>query len=256
MGGYLDIFSLAGKVSIVTGAGRGLGLGIATALAGGGSDLMLVARTEDQLREAAQSLTREFGVRIETIQADLTTADLPGIVRETVARLGRLDILANNAGINIVKPFLEVTEKDYDGVVNIQLKAAYFMAQAAAREMVKAGGGKIINLASLTSKIGILNISAYGSAKGGIFSMTKALAHELAPHNINVNAVAPGYIRTFMSERAFANKEIYDWMLSRIPMGRFGTAADIGNAALFLASSASDYITGEVVYVDGGWMAA
>jgi len=140
--------------------------------------------------------------------------------------------------------------------MQLQLKSVYFMTQAAAREMLKVGGGKIVNLASLASKIGVPNISIYGAAKGGIFSLTKSLAMELAPHNINVNAVAPGYVRTFMTEKAFTDKKTYDYMLSRIPMKRFGTAADIGNAALFLASPASDYITGEVVWVDGGWMAA
>ena len=170
--------------------------------------------------------------------------------------MGRLDILVNNAGGNLRKSFLEVSEEDYKAIMALQLKSAYFIAQAAAREMVKAGGGKIINLASLTSKIGIPSISIYGAAKGGIFSPTKSLARELASHNINVNAVAPGYERTFMSEKASADKKTYDWMLSRIPMNRFGTADEMGHTALFLASPVSDYITGEVIYVDGGWMAA
>ncbi|MEM5787124.1 MAG: glucose 1-dehydrogenase [Syntrophobacteraceae bacterium] len=257
MGNYLDIFSLGGKVSLVTGGGRGIGFGIAKALAGAGSDLMLVARSESQLRESAQSLSREFGRRVEILPADVSKSEtVAHIVEETVARFGRIDILANNAGSNIRKPFLEVTEEDYEAVIRIQLKSAYFLAQAAAREMVKNGQGKIINLASLTSKIAVPNISVYGAAKGGIFALTKSMALELAPFGINVNAVAPGYVRTTMTEAAFQDSERYEWMLSRIPMKRFGTPEDIGNAALFLASPASDYITGEVVYVDGGWMSA
>lgn len=257
MSNYLDVFSLKGKVSIVTGGGRGIGLGIARALAGAGSDLLMVARTASQLQEAAEGIRNDFGRQVETMSADLTDVRLfPEIIDRTLSRFGRLDVFVNNAGSNIRKPFLEVTEEDFRQVMEIQLKAAYFMAQAAARAMVPAGRGKIINLASLTSKIAVPNISIYGAAKGGVFSLTKSMALELAPHNINVNAVAPGYVRTAMTEAAFTDKARCDWMLSRIPLARFGTPQDIGNTVLFLASPASDYLTGEVIYVDGGWMAA
>ena len=257
MANYLDVFSLTGKVSIVTGGGRGIGFGIAKALAGAGSDLVLVARTESQLKEAADFVSKEYGRHVETISADLSNPDsLKKIVSHTINRFGRIDILVNNAGSNIRKSYLEVTPEEYDTIMQIQLKSAYFLAQATAKEMVKAGRGKIVNLASLTSKIAVPNISIYGAAKGGIFSLTKSMAVELAPHNINVNAVAPGYVRTFMTEAAFKDKDRCEWMLSRIPLGKFGTPEDIGNTALFLASPASDYITGEVIFVDGGWMAA
>jgi NAD(P)-dependent dehydrogenase (short-subunit alcohol dehydrogenase family) len=257
MSHYLEVFSLRGKTSLVTGGGRGIGRGIARALAGAGSDLLMVSRTESQLREAANAITSEFGRRVEIMTVDLARVEtFPNIIDRAVSLFGRLDIFVNNAGANIRKPFLEVTEEDYQQVMEIQLHAAYFMAQAAAKVMVQCGGGKIINLASLTSKIAVPNISVYGAAKGGIFSLTKAMAVELAPHNINVNAVAPGYVRTAMTEAAFKDKARFEWMLSRIPLGRFGTAEDIGNTVLFLASPASDYLTGEVIYVDGGWMAA
>ncbi|MBC2734762.1 MAG: glucose 1-dehydrogenase [Desulfobacteraceae bacterium] len=257
MNNYLDVFSLKGKVSVVTGGGRGIGLGIAKALAGAGSDLVMVARTASQLKEAADDIAKEYGRQVEIIPADLTQVQqFPDILKHTLSRFGRLDIFVNNAGSNIRKSFLEVTEEDFQQVMEIQLKSAYFMAQTVAKEMVRAGSGKIINLASLTSKIAVPNISVYGAAKGGIFSLTKSMALELAPHNINVNAVAPGYVRTAMTEAAFKDKDRYDWMLSRIPLARFGTAEDIGNTVLFLASPASDYLTGEVIYVDGGWMAA
>lgn len=257
MNTYLDVFSLEGKVSLVTGGGRGIGLGIARALAGAGSDLLMVARTESQLKEAADAITNDFGRQVEIMTVDLTRVEtFPDIIDRAFARFGRLDVFVNNAGSNIRKAFLEVTEEDYQQVMAIQLHAAYFMAQAVAKAMVKAGRGKIINLASLTSKIAVPNISIYGAAKGGVFSLTKAMAVELAPYNINVNAVAPGYVRTTMTEPAFTDKARYEWMLSRIPMKRFGTPEDIGNTVLFLASPASDYITGEVIYIDGGWMAA
>jgi len=257
MSNYLDVFSLQGKVSLVTGGGRGIGLGIARALAGAGSDLVMVARTESQLQEAAEGIVAEFGRQVEIVTADLTHVEMfPSIIQRTLDRFGRLDVFVNNAGSNIRKSFLEVTEEDFQQVMAIQLKSAYFLAQAVAQEMVRAGSGKIINLASLTSKIAVPNISIYGAAKGGIFSLTKAMALELASHNINVNAVAPGYVRTAMTEAAFKDKDRLEWMLSRIPLARFGTAEDIGNTVLFLASPAADYLTGEVIYVDGGWMAA
>ena len=257
MKSYLEIFSMKDKVSLVTGGGRGIGLGIAKALAGAGSDIVLAARTEAQLKDAADSIAGEYGRKVETLVVDLSrTESIAEVIEETIGRFGRLDVLVNNAGSNLRKPFLEITKEDFDSVMRIQLESAYFMAQAAAREMVKAGAGKIINLASLTSKIAMPEISIYGAAKGGIFSLTKSLAVELAPHNINVNAIAPGYVRTFMTEPAFKDKERFDWMLSRIPMKRFASPEDIGNTALFLASPASDYITGEVIFVDGGWMAA
>lgn len=252
-----NAFSLENKVSLVTGGGRGIGLGIAEVLAGAGSDLVLVARSESQLQSAAEMIKERYGREVETISADLSQVGGYGaIVEQTMDRFGRLDVLVNNAGSNIRKKFLEFEPEDFDAVLAIQLRGAYFMAQAAARQMVKAGSGKIINLASLTSKIAVPNISAYGAAKGGIFSLTKSMAVELAPEGINVNAVAPGYVRTSMTEAAFSNSDTQDWMLSRIPMKRFGSPEDIGYAALFLACPASDYVTGEVIFIDGGWMAA
>ncbi len=257
MSHYLDIFSLDGKVSLVTGGGRGIGLGIARALAGAGSDLVLAARTPSQLEEAAALIRSESGRRVETVPVDLGRLEsVAQLARTALGRFGRIDILVNNAGWNIRKPFLEVTPEEYQSLMDIQLRAPYFLSQHVARAMIEAGrGGKIINLASLTSRIAVPNISIYGAAKGGIYSLTKALALELAPHKITANAVAPGYVRTAMTEPAFADDERRRWMLSRIPLGSFGEPDDIGRAALFLASPAADYITGEVLFVDGGWMA-
>lgn len=258
MDSYLEkAFSIEGKVSLITGGARGIGFGIATALAGAGSDLMIVARTESELLSAKKRLVVDTGRRVETMVVDLSQENAPeSIVANTISKFGRIDILANNAGSNIRKPVLDFSSEEFDAIMQIQLKSAFFTAQLVAREMVKTGGGKIINLCSLTSKIGISGISLYGAAKGGVFALTKALATELADNNINVNAVAPGYIRTAMTEAAFSDEDRCNWMLSRIPMGRFGTAEEIGTTVLFLASPAASYLTGEVIYVDGGWMAA
>jgi NAD(P)-dependent dehydrogenase (short-subunit alcohol dehydrogenase family) len=250
-------FSLEGKVSLVTGGGRGIGLGIATALAGAGSEVMLVSRTEAQLKQAADSILAACGRKAGTVCADVSDlASHAAVVEATLARFGRVDVLVNNAGSNIRKPFLEVTVAEYDTIMQIQLKSVFFLSQRLARIMKEAGGGKIINLSSLTSKIGIPNISIYGAAKGGVFALTKSLSLELAPHNITVNAVAPGYVRTAMTEAAFTDPKRMEWMLSRIPLGRFGKPEDIGHAVLYLASPAADYLTGEVIYIDGGWMSS
>ncbi len=250
-------FSLQGKLSLVTGGGRGLGCGIAQALAEAGSDLFITARSQEQLTQSAAAIASRTGVRVEVFQADLTEPGAPAaLVDEALRRFGRLDVLVNNAGMNVRKPFLEMTPEDYSRVMDLNLKAVFFTSQGAAREMAARGGGRIINLASLTSVIGIAGISAYGASKGGVLALTKALAVELAPLDITVNAVAPGYVRTEMTEAAFQDQERYAWMLSRIPLGRTATPQDIAGAVVFLASPAADYINGEVIYIDGGWLAA
>ena len=257
MANGLKQFSLEGKISLVTGGGRGIGLGIAMALAGAGSEVMLVSRTEAQLKEAADSIFAACGRKAGTVCADVSDlASHEAVVDATLKRFGRIDVLVNNAGSNIRKPFLEVTVADYDTVMQIQLKSVFFLSQRLAKSMKAAGGGKIINLTSLTCKIGIPNISIYGAAKGGVFSLTKSLSLELAPYNITVNAVAPGYVRTAMTEAAFTDPKRQEWMLSRIPLGRYGQPEDIGNAVLYLASPAGDYLTGEVIFIDGGWMSS
>lgn len=250
-------FSLQGKVSLVTGGGRGLGRGIALALAEAGSDLLIAARSGEQLARTAEAIACQSDVRVETAPVDLTEEGAPAaLAAETLRRFGRLDVLVNNAGMNVRKPFLDMTPEDYDRVMDLNLKALYFTSQEAAREMIARGGGKIINLASLTSVMGIADTSAYGASKGGVLSLTKALAVELAPAGVTVNAVAPGYVRTEMTEAAFQDQDRYAWMLSRIPLGRTAEPRDIAGAVVFLACPAGDYLNGEVIYIDGGWLAA
>lgn len=252
----LDKFSLKGRVALVTGASRGLGEGMALALAEAGADVALVARTKSSLEETAASVEKA-GSRGFVIQADLSLSGEPDrVVRETVKQFRRVDILLNAAGTQVRKPLFEMTEQDYDYLMSVNLKSMYFLSQAAAKEMSRHGRGKIINIASLTSFIGISNISIYGTSKGGVVSLTRQFAVELAGQNINVNAISPGYFITDLTAALFADPERAKWVLSKIPLGRTGNPADLAGAVVFLASPASDYITGQVLSVDGGWLSA
>lgn len=252
----LDKFSLKGRVALVTGASRGLGQGMAQALAEAGADVALVARTKSSLEETAASVEKA-GSRGFVIQTDLSrSGEADRVVRETVKQFGRVDILLNAAGTQVRKPLFEMTEQDYDYLMSVNLKSMYFLSQAAAKEMSRHGRGKIINIASLTSFIGISNISIYGTSKGGVVSLTRQFAVELAGQNINVNAISPGYFITDLTAALFADPERAKWVLSKIPLGRTGNPADLAGAVVFLASPASDYITGQVLSVDGGWLSA
>ena len=251
-----DLFSLNGKVSIVTGGGRGLGYGIALALAGAGSDLVIASRSRNELERASQEIMEETKRKVLPLPLDLAReGEVERLVETVLKEFGGIDVLVNNAGTTVRKPFLEVTEKEFDDVVHLNLRAVFFLTQAVVKKMIKQKKGKIINIASLGSQIGLRNISAYTATKGGITSLTKTLALELAPHNINVNAIAPGYYRTQLTDALFRDEEGYRWVLSRIPLGRPGVPEDLAGAAIFLASPASDYVTGQILFVDGGWIA-
>ena len=251
-------FSLAGKVSLVTGGSRGLGLGLAQGLAQAGSRLVLVSRGAEQLRQAAADLTAETGAEVAALPWDVREVDSLGeLVTRAAAFFGRLDVLVNNAGVQVRKPFLDITPAEYDFVIDTNLRAVFFMGQQAARHMIATRvKGKIVNVASLTSRLGIQNTAAYGVSKGGVYSLTKNMAVELAEHGIRVNAIAPGYFRTQLTEAAFEDKERLAWMESRIPLGHTGNPRDLAGTVVFLASQASDYLTGNVIFVDGGWTSA
>ena len=252
----LDKFKLNGNVALVTGASRGLGQGMAIALAEAGADVALVARNESALEETAAMITKA-GSRALVLKADLSSsAEAKRVVKDTLDHFGQLDILLNAAGTQIRKPISDVTDQDFDYLMNVNLKAIYFLSQSAAEAMAKKHKGKIINITSLASFIGLSNISIYGASKGGVASLTRQFAVEFAKNNIQVNGIGPGYFITELTASLFSDPDRAKWVLSRIPLGRTGDAEDLKGAVVFLASPAADYITGQILNVDGGWLAA
>ncbi|MDR3564282.1 MAG: 2-dehydro-3-deoxy-D-gluconate 5-dehydrogenase KduD [Negativicutes bacterium] len=249
----LDKFSLTGKVAIVTGASRGLGEGMALALAEAGADVVVVASSA-KVDETAKKIAA-LGNKALAIRADLGRIDLISeIVDTTMDEFGKIDILVNCAGIIRRGPAVDFSEKDWDDVINLNQKALFFMCQAVAKQMIKQGKGKIINIASLLSFQGGVVVPSYTASKSAIAGMTKALANEWAVKGINVNAIAPGYMATEMTEALQRNAVRSPAILARIPQGRWGTPADMEGAVVYLASDASDYVQGHVLLVDGGWM--
>ena len=249
----LEQFNLAGKVAIVTGASRGLGASMAIGLAEAGADLVVVASSA-RLQETVEKI-KALGRRCLGIQADLIdTKVIPQIIDATLKEYGRIDILINCAGIIRRAPAIEFSEKDWDEVIQINQKATFFLCQAAAREMVKQKKGKIINIASMLSFQGGIIVPSYTASKSAVAGLTKALANEWAPLGINVNAIAPGYMATEMTEALQKSVERAPAILARIPAGRWGTPEDMKGLAVFLASDAAEYLQGQVIAVDGGWL--
>lgn len=246
-------FDLEGRTALVTGANTGLGRGIAIALAQAGADIVAVGRRAPlETQAAVHALQRRF----HFIAADLvSTQPIAGVVGETLTKMGRLDIVVNNAGVISRADAMEVTEADWDRVVNVDLKSAFFLSQAAARHMAASGGGKIINVVSMLSFQGGIRVPAYTAAKSGLAGITKALANEWAKQRINVNAIAPGYFATDNTQALREDESRSREIVARIPAGRWGVPADLGGAAVFLASTASDYVHGAIIPVDGGWLA-
>lgn len=252
----LNKFSLAGKTAIIIGASRGLGQGMAMALAEAGADLAIVARNASSLEKLSEEV-KERRQRCLSLPTDVSNpSEIQAMVNRVIEVFGKIDILINSQGTQVRKPALEMTEQDWDGLMSVNLKSVFFSCQIVGRQMIKQGRGKIINVASLASVIGLANISIYGASKGGVAQLTKALAVEWAPHHINVNAVLPGYYRTELTADLFKNEEKKRWVLSRIPLGRTGLPEDLAGTVVFLSSEASDYITGQIIPVDGGWLAS
>lgn len=245
---------LDGRVALVTGGSRGLGLGMALALAHAGADIALVARHADELERAAH-LVRKLGREALPLSADISNvAAIPELMRGVANHFGRLDILVNGAGMNIRQPVDSFTEQDWDRVMSVNLKSAFFTAQEATRLMRRQGKGKIINIGSLSFERIVPRTTLYAISKGGMRQMTSALAVELAPDHINVNAIAPGRFWTQLTDAVFSDEKLYESAVSVIPMGRPGVPADLAGATLLLASDAGDYITGHTIFVDGGWL--
>ena len=251
----LDLFRLDGKVALVTGVGRGLGQAMAIGLAEAGADIAGLYRTN---YKETQTQVEALGRRFLPVQCDLQeaiVARLGEVADHVVRKLGRLDILINNAGIIRRAPALEFSEQDWDDVIQVNLKALFFLSQAAARAMVGQGGGKIINIASMLSFQGGILIPPYTASKSGVAGLTRALANEWAAKGINVNAIAPGYIATDNTAPLRADPQRNQAILARIPVGRWGQPAELKGVAVFLASAASNYMHGAIVPVDGGWLA-
>ncbi|MBN2553098.1 MAG: 2-dehydro-3-deoxy-D-gluconate 5-dehydrogenase KduD [Spirochaetales bacterium] len=250
----LEQFRLDGKAAVVTGSGTGLGEGMAIGLAEAGADIVGVYNRH--FPETAKAAVEKLGRRFVPVQADLASIEaVPGIIETAVSELGRLDILVNDAGIIRRAPSLEYSEKDWDDVININLKSLFFLCQAAARQFMRQkSGGKIINIASLLSFQGGILIPPYTASKSGVRGLTQLLANEWAKHGINVNAIAPGYMATSNTEPLRKDPKRGPAILERIPAGRWGTPEDLRGAAVFLASAASDYVNGFTLAVDGGWL--
>lgn len=250
----LNAFNLQGKVALVTGCDKGLGQGMALGLAEAGCDIVSVSRSvPHETAEKVQALGR----RLYAIQADLSQPEsIADIVPAAVAAAGRIDILVNNAGTIRREDALTFSEKDWDEVMNLNLKSVFFLAQAVAKQfLAQDSGGKIINIASMLSFQGGIRVPSYTASKSGVLGITRLLANEWAQHRINVNAIAPGYMATNNTQQLRDDADRSKAILDRIPAARWGTPEDLKGPVVFLASAAADYISGYTVAVDGGWLA-
>ncbi|MCA8993184.1 MAG: glucose 1-dehydrogenase [Planctomycetaceae bacterium] len=251
----MNLFSLDGKVALVTGGGRGIGRGIAEALAGHGAHVICAARTLDQIQETAAAINQSGGSAC-ALQLDLGDINsFDAALSRIQEKHGGLDILVNNAGVNARQPLSSVTEENYDRIMNINLKGVYFLTQKAVEYMRKRGGGKVINIGSLTTGYALSQVSVYTATKGAIGQLTKSQAIEVGKYNIQVNAICPGFVVTPLTEPIWNDAGMREWGEKRIAAGRLATPEDMGGPAVFLASAASNYVSGQCIYVDGGFMA-
>ncbi|WP_082233211.1 2-dehydro-3-deoxy-D-gluconate 5-dehydrogenase KduD [Halobacillus massiliensis] len=250
---FIGYFDLNGKTAIVTGGNRGLGGAMSYGLAEAGADIAIVQRSKEET-EVVQKI-RDLGRQCEVFSFDLSqTGNLPELVDQISERFGKIDILINNAGVQRRSPAVEFSEEDWDFVIEVNQKSVFRLCQLVGKKMIDQGSGKIINLASLLSFQGGYTVPAYAAAKGAVAQFTKSLANEWASKNVNVNAIAPGYMATEMNTALMDDESRSHQILERIPAGRWGKPEDMAGAAVFLASNASDYIHGEIITVDGGWM--
>jgi|CZKO01.1.fsa_nt_gi gluconate 5-dehydrogenase len=247
-------FSLDGKVAIITGASRGIGSSLAAALAHAGAAVVLTGRDQQALA-ASHAALAELGCAVMSVRADISDlSSIAAMFEEVSKSMGRVDILINNAGVEEACAASDVTETLWDRIVDTNLKGAFFCAQAAAQRMIH--GGSIVNMCSLTSEVGVAGAAPYGASKSGLAGLTRALATEWATRGIRVNGIGPGYFRTELTEPFYQDEHWQRLMLHKIPQRRFGQLDDLSGAAVFLCSEAAAYVTGQILYVDGGYLAA
>lgn len=251
-----DMFSLKGKVAIVTGASSGLGVTFAQALAEAGANLEITARRLDKLNEVANKL-ENLGVKVKVFQCDVSRdAEVQSLLLDTLRTFGRVDVLVNNAGVAAMMPATDISVEEWNRVVSINLTGSFLCARESAKMMIKQGGGKIINIASIYGAVGdVFPASPYYATKGAILNLTRDLAVEWAPFKINVNAIAPGFFPSEMTEAIFRDPHYLEYINKQTPLGRTGNPDDLKGAVVYLASPASDYVTGQAIFVDGGWTA-
>ena len=251
----LDKFKLDGKVALVTGASSGLGQAIAIGLAEAGAHVACHARSAGKAQDTIASIVK-LGRHAEAVEGDMAETETPAsVVAQTLEKFGQIDILINNAGMIRRAPAVDYTEDDWSTVIQVNLSSVFRLSQAAGRKMIDQGSGKIVNIASLLSFQGGITVPAYTASKSGVAGLTKALANEWAKFNVNVNAIAPGYMETANTSALRADENRNRQILERIPAGHWGSPEDLVGAAVFLSSAASDYMQGHLLVVDGGWMA-
>jgi NAD(P)-dependent dehydrogenase (short-subunit alcohol dehydrogenase family) len=247
-----DPFDLSDRVAMVTGASRGLGQNFARVLARAGANLVITSRTAASLEPLAEEI-RSLGRKVACVELDVRDhASIQRAVADALREFGRIDVLVNNAGCNIRKPATEVTWDDWNEIVNTNLRGAFFVAQAAAKQMISRRYGRIINIGSVTCVAGYAGLAPYGASRGGIKQMTMSLAHDWGQHGITVNCLAPGWFKTAQNRVLYDDPEWVEYLVERIPLGRPGEASDLDGALLLLASDAGRYITGQTLLVDGG----
>ena len=251
-----NLFDVSGKIVFITGSATGLGEGYAHIFAESGAVVACADIDRDGVGGTVNDVIKEGG-KGKAYYIDVTDQEsIQAAVDAVVNDFGRIDVLVNNAGVEHIEPYVDVTPEHYDFITGVNLKGVFFVGQAVARQMKKQGGGKIINIGSLGSYIGLAESSVYCTTKGGVIQLSKTMSIELGPDNIQVNCVAPGYFITPMTQPFYDDPEHRAWIESRIPLHIWGTVKDMAGPMLFLASSASDYITGETIKVDGGWLAS